>query len=174
MKTRNIIIGVLAVAVVTLTIVLFRVLPRTAESTKKSVAVTVDKSLLLGDDLRKKICAMQLSTGDGDIIQSVEAKDAIAEYSSRNPGQEVRAFHIGKETLADIMTKINAYNNTNPAPNNLIVGIRCYLGVTTRTFNGTEVPEKVDLIIYPSLADGDDYTGPIYSHTRPCPKLCGN
>jgi|GEM_PF-6247756 len=192
MKTTNIIIGVLTAVVVTLSVILFRVLAERKDnevSTKElfqSDSGTYEKSsggmkersapssAQLDEKLKKILCASALITNDGEEISSQVAGQEIAAFENLYGNDNVKAFYMGFRTLDGMLSKAKAYNATQTGTQNPIIGFRFYRAIATRTMSdGLQINNKFDLVIYPTLSmDIDLQSGPIYGHTRPCPKLC--
>lgn len=188
MKTQNIIIGALTVAVVTLSILLFRVYTSSPEKTKELIAETemsnsnlkglesAESSMRLEEKLRKLLCASMQIKNDGEVITSQQASLDTAAFNAIHRSDDVKAFHIGLVTMNAMLADANAYNQTAAGIQQPIIGFRCYRSISTRTMSdGVPINNKYDLVIVPSLTMYTDLTtGRIYSHTRPCPKLCEN
>lgn len=191
MKTTTIIIGVLTAAVVALSIILFRMLAEGKEkdtSTKELLqsdsqngnaeklldTVSESSSAQLDEKLRKLLCASMLIANDGEEISAQTAAREIQAFEDQYATDNVKAFHMGLSKLDEMLAKAKAYNNTQAGTQNPIIGFRFYRAIATRTMSdGLQINNKFDLVIYPTLSIDQDLTsGPIYGHTRPCPKLC--
>lgn len=192
MKTKNILIGILTAAVVTLSIILFRVLAeRKVKETSTKELVQSDpgthekssggmkersapSSAQLDEKLKKILCASLLIANDGEEISSQTAAQEIAAFENLYATDNVKAFHMGLRTLDAMLTKAKTYNTTQSGTQNPIIGFRFYRAIATRTMSdGLQINNKFDLVVYPTLTmDTDLQSGPIYGHTRPCPKLC--
>lgn len=175
MKTKNVIIGVLSVAVVALSILLFR---STSENSASSA-----KELQFSPEEKDFICAAKLDTNDGEGISLNAAIADIQALCRKDSVDSVRAFHIGINTLEQLLQKAKTYNVSSGGQSDPIVGFRFYRSISTREVTGSSgslrIRDKLDLAIFPTLGDGENlqvkYPNvqfPIYSHTRPCPKLC--
>ncbi len=176
MKTKNVIIGVLIIAVITLSVLLFY--SRTS----------LNKTNRLNRSQTAYHCTEILNANDGEIIEIEEAVSAIKKFDDLYPGDEIKALHIGLSTLQNLMDSIDLYNK-QPDVKDSISGLRLYRGITSRKHSGPnntsyQINEKYDLVVVPTLASGIDLHRvyfpplveikvPIYSHFRPCPKLCG-
>ena len=81
---------------------------------------------------------------------------------------------MGLIKLEEMLTKAKQYNSSQAGTQNPIIGFRFYRAISTRTLSGgLQINNKFDMVIYPTLSIDQDLTsGPIYGHTRPCPKLC--
>ncbi len=192
MKTTNILIGILSVAVVTLSIILFRVLAerkeqqtateefaqfdsRTKEKSSGGMKERSEtSSAQLDEKLKKTLCASLLIANDGEEISSQTAAREIQAFEDLYATDNVKAFHMGLSKLDAMLTKAKQYNTTQEGTQNPIIGFRFYRAISTRTLGGgLQINNKFDLVIYPTLSmDVDLQSGPIYGHTRPCPKLC--
>ncbi len=181
MKTKNLIIGVLTVAVVILSVLLYRSQNDRGESSNRSAQFN-QKEL-------EFFCVENLDPNDGRSITLRNARTAVNEFGRLYPGDSVKAFHIGLKTMRAMMDSIQLYNQ-QPGITDTIAGVRFYRGITTRNFTSStgttiEVKDRHDLVVVPTLLSGYDLhvvldsvplfrrTVPIYSYTRPCPKLCG-
>lgn len=182
MKTKNLIIGVLTVAVVTLSFLLYR--------SHTSGCVSSDKSAQLDQKEIDLLCVEKLDPNDGGRMNLTDARGAIKEFERLYYADSVKAFHIGLKTMRAMMDSIREYNKQTGVKDT-ITGLRFYRGITTRVFTSSTgkpepVKEKHDLVIVPTLLSGFDLHAvrdssaflpksvPIYSYTRPCPKLCGS
>ncbi len=182
MKTKNLIIGVLVITVVVLSILLYKSYHDHEESSNISAQ--------LSDKEANFLCVEKLDPNDGAIMSLTDAKAAIAEFERLYSADSVKAFHIGLKTMRAMMDSIRVYNK-QPGVTDTITGVRFYRGITTRVFTSSTgkpepVKEKHDLVIVPTLLSGYDLhkvrdtvsflpkNVPIYSYTRPCPKLCGS
>ncbi|WP_343633938.1 hypothetical protein [Fluviicola sp.] len=189
MKTTNIIICVLAAVVVTLSIILFRTLQDDRQyvtSTKEVAQFESEKtsvnfsersfssSLQLDKELHRLLCNATTIQNDGEEIKADSAKKEIAAFEAHFGADDVKAFHLGLVTLDSMLTKAKRYNKTPAGIQSPIKGLRFYRAISTRIMpGGLPVTNKFDLVIYPTLSmDVDLTTGPIYGHTRPCPRLC--
>ncbi|WP_341900805.1 hypothetical protein [Fluviicola taffensis] len=182
MKTKNLIIGVLTVAVVVLSVMLYQAHNDRGESSHKSAQLDQKESNFF--------CVENLDPNDGRPITLRDARAAVNEFGRLYPGDSVKAFHVGLKTMHAMMDSIQLYNQ-QPGVTDPITGIRFYRGITTRNFTSSTgmtmpVKNKHDLVIVPTLLSGYDLhvvldpdplfrrNVPIYSYTRPCPKLCGS
>ncbi|WP_341900803.1 hypothetical protein [Fluviicola taffensis] len=186
MKTK-ITIGVLTAAVIALSIILFRTLSERKEkvtetkelvqigSNEKSAdSLAESSSAQLDEKLRKILCASLLIANDGEEISSQVAAREIQAFEDLYATDNVKAFHMGLIKLDAMLTKAKQYNTTQEGTQNPIIGFRFYRAISTRTLGGgLQINNKFDMVIYPTLSIDQDLTsGPIYGHTRPCPKLC--
>lgn len=189
MKKTNIIIGALTAAVIALSLILFRTLserkqPESAtkellqsdsrSNEKSSDTLVESSSAQLDEKLRKILCSSLLIANDGEEISSQTAAQEIAAFENLYSADNVKAFHMGLRTLDAMLTKAKAYNNTQAGIQSPIIGFRFYRAIASRTLSdGLQINNKFDLVIYPTLTTDTDFSsGPIYGHTRPCPKLC--
>ena len=192
MKTTNIIIGALTIAVVTLSIILFRIIserkdkedstkefvqfdPRTNEKSSGGMKErSAPSSAQLDEKLKKILCASMLIANDGEEISSQTAAGEIQAFENLYATDNVKAFHMGLSKLDEMLIKAKQYNTTQEGTQNPIIGFRFYRAISTRTLGGgLQINNKFDMVIYPTLSIDQDLTsGPIYGHTRPCPKLC--
>ena len=192
MKTTKITIAVLTAAVVTLSIILFRVLSERKEKetrteefaqfdskiNEKSLGKMNERSApssgQLDDKLRKLLCSTALIANDGEEISAQTAANEIAAFESLHANDNVKAFHMGLRKLDEMVSKAKAYNNTMAGTQDPIIGFRFYRAIATRRLSdGLQITNKFDLVIYPTLSMEHDLpAGPIYGHTRPCPRLC--
>lgn len=165
MKTKNLIIGVLAIAVITLSYLLYH--------------SHVECKNINNPREDKIVCKDTLISTDAEVTTWNTVKPFIDSF---DPNEDVKAFHIGIRNMKLIVSKIDAYNS-GLTPANQIIGIRFYRAVTTREFTSAgNVPRTVvdepDLIAVPTLAEknlhevNSSANVPIYWHFRPCPKLC--
>ena len=185
MKTKNLIIGVLAIAVIVLSFLLYRAYNVSEKSYNKSAQLTLEEA--------EFFCVENLDANDGGIIGLDDAKIAIKEFERLNSTDSVKAFHIGLKTLRSMMDSIKVYNDYSrrQGVKDTITGVRFYRGITSRSFTSPTtgkpfpVKERHDLVIVPTVLNNDLYvvrdtvsflpkSVPIYSYTRPCPKLCGS
>lgn len=178
MKTKNLMIGVLTVAVIALSYMLYQAKQdiggnSSNESENKSASKDSKEKFYHCDGKDTLIST------DGSEVSWATVKPIIDSYA---PNEDARAFHIGIENLNRIITNIGTYNSTASTANK-IVGIRFYRAETTRTYivagNRTRtVTNTPDLIAVPSLSEKNLHEAnvsanvPIYWHFRPCPKLC--
>lgn len=188
MKTTTIIIGVLTAAVVALSVILVRTLaegkeekPSTKEllqsdsrnSEKSTDTIQEGSSAQLDEKLRKLLCETMLIANDGEEISAQTAAREIQAFEDLYATDNVKAFHMGLNKLDEMLTKAKQYNNSQAGAQSPIIGFRFYRAISTRTLGGLQINNKFDMVIYPTLSiDQDLTTGPIYGHTRPCPKLC--
>ncbi|WP_430402791.1 hypothetical protein [Fluviicola sp.] len=180
MKTKNLIIGVLTVAVVTLSVFLYRAHTDSShklalnqkESNKPSSSNTIEEIYDCDDK-------DTLISTDGVAVKWDTVKHIVDSFES---DKEVRAFHIGIDNMNRLISSINSYNKDASAGNK-IVGLRFYKAITTRTYVSSgniprTVTETPDLIVVPTLPEKNLHSVnatvpvPIYWHFRPCPKLC--
>lgn len=126
--------------------------------------------------LKKLLCASQFITNDGEKITPQQANLDTAAFNYYFPNDDVKAFHMGLATLDSMLASAYKYNRTTAGVQKPIIGFRFYRSVSTRRMqDGVNIFNKFDLVIVPTLSMYEDLsTGTIYSHTRPCPKLCGN
>jgi hypothetical protein len=188
MKTTTIIIGALTAAVVALSVILVRTLAENKEplakgqvqsdsrngNTEKSSDTTSESSSAqLDEKLRKLLCETMLIANDGEQITAQTAADEIQAFEDLYATDNVKAFHMGLSKLDEMLTKAKQYNNSQAGAQSPIIGFRFYRAISTRTLGGLQINNKFDMVIYPTLSiDQDLTTGPIYGHTRPCPRLC--
>lgn len=187
MKTTTIIIGVLTATVVALSVILVRTLAEKKEtsakellqsdsgnSEKSSDTLSESSSAELDEKLRKLLCETMLIANDGEEITSQTAEQEIRAFEDLYATDNVKAFHMGLIKLEEMLTKAKQYNNSQAGTQNPIIGFRFYRAISTRTLSGgLQINNKFDMVIYPTLSiDEDLASGPIYGHTRPCPKLC--
>ena len=189
MKTTTIIIGVLTAAVVALSVILVRTLaegkeekPSTKEllqsdsrNSEKSIdTIQEGSSAQLDEKLRKLLCETMLIANDGEEISAQTAAMEIQAFEDMYATDNVKAFHMGLSKLDEMLTKAKQYNTSQAGTQNPIIGFRFYRAISTRILGGgLQINNKFDMVIYPTLSiDQDLTTGPIYGHTRPCPRLC--
>lgn len=186
MKTQNLIIGVLTVAVVTLSILLFRTHFSPNNPNSPSEESISEVGALAESQLDKSLCAENLEDTDGGIIGLIDAQNAIKAFDRLHPNDSVLAFHFGLSHMQAMMDSIQTYNSAHEDEED-IIGVRFHRAITSRSFDNDEhqVTDKYDLVIVPTLRNGKDLhilreeeelfpipSVPMYSYSRPCPKLC--
>lgn len=134
----------------------------------------VSSPIQLDNKLQRSLCNSISIQNDGEEILPDNAAKEIAAFESHFGADDVKAFHMGLVTLDSMLTKAKRYNKTPAGIQRPIIGFRFYRAISTRIMpGGLPVNNKFDLVIYPTLSmDVDLTSGPIYGHTRPCPRLC--
>ncbi len=187
MKTKNLMIGVLTVAVVVLSYLLYRSTTERESSHESAQLNQKELNKSSENDTTKDFYNCDgkdtLISTDGSVTSWSKVKPFIDSF---DPNEEVKAFHIGINNMHDLMGKIDAYNSS-ASTGNKIVGLRFYRTKTTRTYvtsgnNQRTVNNELDLIVLPTLAEKNLHEAnpplngsvnvPIYWHFRPCPRLC--
>ena len=173
MKTKNLMIGVLTIAVVVLSVMLYR---SHTDCSNKSAQLNQKDTIKETYDCDTKDT---LISTDGRVVPWNTVKAIVDSFET---GADVRAFHMGIENMNLLISKINTYNLAASAENK-IVGLRFYRAITTRTYISSgrrprTVTDTPDLVVVPTLAEKNLHevnpsaNVPIYWHFRPCPKLC--
>lgn len=141
---------------------------------------TIEFSL---EEQRKLFVAEDFRSDDGEPIEFEDAKDLIKNFEDAHQTEEVLAFHFGLDELRSMIAKADTHNLT-AATANRVVGFDFFRCITTRKFPRTgggdyQFTDELDLVVFPTIATGnlhDIVTAadvPILSHSRPCPKMCG-
>lgn len=130
-------------------------------------------------------CTLAPQDTDGAEITPSDAFDAIRKFDHSSPNDPIQAFHLGLKEFNRLYLEITSYNQSPDEEKGMIIGIRFYRAITSRTFEGNEIDDAYDLIIVPTYeSDMNDHnfseeiqfdseTVPMISYLRPCPKLCG-
>lgn len=203
MKTKDLIIGGLSIAVMVLLILLF-LSPKTD-----------DNAAFFDEDESKgfvRCKTLEPNINDGTIVSTVSCDSAIKAYEGWFKNS-IMGYHIGLNNSNDLMRKVNLFNDSIKAFNARgtgielpqIVGFRFYHSKTNRRsfpdMNQGPLKNKIDLVQVPTLSNGYDlfdvfdlkvpvgrdlriksmidnirnhFKISIYSKFRPCPRLCGS
>ena len=198
MKTKNLIIGILAIAVVALSLLLFK---------EKNKGCPHDpsgnRSATCQFSSTDSCCVHVTSRLDDIYIEGAECADStecgrdfkedstgyirrlIKDAKARNLYNQIYGYQIDLKYIKEMYETIERFNSDRKGSSKkvlTVVGVRFYEAVSERQINGQN-RRKADLVMIPYLSSGDDVftvddhqirdVFKMYSHFRPCPRLCG-
>jgi hypothetical protein len=194
MKTKDIIIAVLALLVLTLSILYVN----KGSENKEKAQLTEDCEVLPSDsrcvDITERLDSVRSDSfcrnsaaQYGRAFPSVgDSLDTIRKYirdeKRINSHDQIYGYQLGIKHIRELYQAIEHYNLNNE---DSVAGIRLYEAVSTRKIEG-KLFRKADLVMVPYLSNGRDAfvvdsTMPIvpnnlkiYTHFRPCPRICGS
>ena len=135
----------------------------------------------------KKNCKVSVSPYQGKAVTAEAAKAAIQDYKQiySNEKDTIMGYIIGLEHVDSILKDIKRYNSSYvPNADSTITGLRFYHSTRMLELNGNDTRVK-DLVMIPVMKNGTDIDTvfnkliparslSIYSHFRPCPRICGS
>jgi hypothetical protein len=204
MKTKNLIIGVLAVAVIALGVLLFQEKNKKCpgdNSSSQNRSATCQFS-------SKDSCCVDITSRIDDIYteengcynpgelygEDFQQKDTvylrkiIQDGKDRNKYNQIYGYQISIDHIHEMYKAIEFFDKSKFKRKNKILkvaGLRFYEAVSERTIKG-QLRRKADLVMIPYLSSGEDVFlvdslphnlyGELkaYTYFRPCPRLCSS
>lgn len=202
MKTKNLIIGVLAVAVIALGVLLFQEKNKkcpgdNSSSQNRSATCQFSPSDSCCVHVTSRLediyiegaeCIDSTEYGKGFGEESVDyIRKLIKDAKLRNVYNQIYGYQISMEYLKEMYEAIDEFDSMRYKDKGgrilTVAGVRFYEAVSERYING-EKRRKADLVMIPFLSSGEDVFKvddqslrgifKMYTHFRPCPKLCGS
>ena len=182
MKTKNVIIVLLLAGITVLGILYYNKCKEVNQNQSVSELLYTAKAKC---STAEELCSTTLNECGRDIGQDSlwYAQELIR--GRRNVFNVVYGYQIDLKYIDQMYKAIHLFNGDSSAHNNNpIQGIRIYEAVSRRKINN-EMKREPDLVMVPYLKSCKDiylvdnkmltkYGVKIYSHFRPCPRLCGD
>ncbi len=183
MKTKNLIIAILSIGIIVLAILYFNKCQETAplQPNISEELYTVKRKCYTAEEL----CDTAKSTcGAGYGEESIDYIRKLIEDRT-NIFNQVYGYQINLTKIDEMYKAIQRFNAVARRDNtDTIQGIRIYEAVSRRQINGTSRREP-DLVMLPYLQNCEDvylvddhrftqYGVKMYTHFRPCPRLCSD
>ncbi|WP_343633936.1 hypothetical protein [Fluviicola sp.] len=203
MKTKNLVIGILTIAVVILSVLLFqkksKECPDNDPTGNRSVACQFSSTDSCCVDITSRIDDIFISENGcyqpGELYgKGFQKKDTIylrkliKEGKDRNKFNQIYGYQISIDHIYEMYDAIELFNKSKIKRNKKILkvaGLRFYEAVSERTIKG-QLKRKVDLVMIPYLSSGEDIfliddlphtldeEIKAYTYFRPCPRLCSD
>ncbi len=199
MKTKNVIIGFLLVGITVLGVLYFK---KCNENTQgiKNAACQFSPADSCCVDITSRLEDVYPPNGDNWCGNTSESygegfykdslnyiRNLILQGKKRNEYNQIYGYQIDIKHIHEMYEAIQAFDKLSEKNGTVltVAGIRLYEAVSKRIINGKS-HKKADLVMIPYLSSGEDVflvdtlPSPIvsdfkmYTHFRPCPKLCSD
>lgn len=127
---------------------------------------------------------VNLTKNDGEAVDSIDARASIDKYDKTRFRPDILAYHVGLETLREMVAQADSFNSKVFAYKDSIIGYRFYNCVTDRDI--PNLKNKKDLVASPTQGNNNDFFNmgfnsvgfvnedlKLFTKFRPCPRICG-